>query len=139
MEETLNLFNEEKEKPNTEKFADLTDEAQKMATMVAGIVQGIVNKESQWAKMPEFKDGDNPYTWLNEFWAACVTNKIGYERKLEMLPTLLKGTAGNWFRVNRTQFKEFGNVGDAKEGSFVRRFIEQYAGPEKQYEWSRQL
>jgi hypothetical protein len=70
-----------------------------------GNTQAITNppcKEGQVAKLPYFYGGNqDPIAWLEEFMRACNENGIQDARKLEVVPTYLKGPASTWWNANQ--------------------------------------
>ena len=48
--------------------------------------------------IPTFRAGSqDPMTWLVDFQDACIANHINGERRLEIIPTYLKGTTYTWW------------------------------------------
>jgi hypothetical protein len=138
LQQTLSLF-EEKEPVEIETPEGVKEDDIQMAKVLAMLIAGMgSNKEEHWVKLPEFNEGDDPFEWLNNYGAACVTNKIRGGRKLEHLSSVLRGSAAAWWRGIRSEVKEFGKVGSDSE-TFVVRFLDRFAGIENQYEWNRQL
>jgi hypothetical protein len=136
LQQTLSLFEEKEEK--TLKDVEGMDEEDKKFAKIFEAILNQSNKEEHWVRLPEFNEGDDPFEWLNDYGAACVTNRIVGKRKLEHLATVLRGSANAWWRSIRNEVKEFGRIGSESE-TFVVRFLDRFAGIENQYEWSRQL
>jgi hypothetical protein len=92
-------------------------------------------------RYPEFKDGDDPYDWLTNLYAAFTANNTPESRKLDLLPALLKGGANAWYHNNKRSIKTFGNISGPSQGrdAFTRLFIERFAGQENQFHWCQQL
>ena len=138
LQQTLSLF-EDKEPEKMKTPDGIKDDDIKMAKLMAMMINEMgSNKEEHWVKLPEFNEGDDPFEWLNDYGAACVTNRITGGRKIEHLATVLRGSAAAWWRSIRNEVKEFGKVGSDSE-TFVVRFLDRFAGIENQYEWNRQL
>jgi hypothetical protein len=142
-QETLNLFDEDEEF-EVDRVRRVINETQnseqKDAMEVMQLMMQAANKqEKKWVEFPSFEKGDNPMEWLTEFWGACVANRTSDERKLQMLPVVLKGEARRWYMKNRERINKFGNLKRGTDGSFVKEFLEEFAGPQQQYEWGQQL
>ena len=145
-QETLKIYEEKprKEIPlvdhegNPLKPEDMTA-LNTMATMLKAVIGG---QEKKWTEFPLFNEEDDPYDWIQEFQIACETNGFEGDRRLQIIPSLLQGNAKRWWLAVKPNIKTFGiKQGDKNEGqdSFVRNFIERFAGIDKQYEWDRKL
>src|SRR6266516_7936014 len=96
--------------------------------MMEMLMRAANSQEKKWAEFPTFEKGDNPMDWLTEFWGVCIANKTSDDRRLQMLPVVLKGEAKRWYMRSRGQINKFGNLKKGTEGSFVKEFLEEFAG-----------
>ena len=106
------------------------------------IISRIKPTEYRVANYPPFNGTQDPYEWLIKFESACSINQIRNGRKLEILNGCLEGPAQAWWRANKHQIKRFGGLNDPtldKRESFKFWFLNQYCGPDKQYQWTREL
>ena len=96
-------------------------------------------RTQQIGLIPPFERGDNPMEWLNEYWRMSIANNYSDADRIRMLAVALKKDAGDWFVRNRKQIKKFGNLKHGTQGSFVKEFLEEFAGEKQQYEWGEEL
>ncbi|CAB4492491.1 unnamed protein product [Rhizophagus irregularis] len=60
----------------------------------------LQNRTHNVAQVPTFNGGNqDPITWLNEFNATAMANGWNDTRKLQVVPTYLKGPAAVWYQA----------------------------------------
>jgi hypothetical protein len=93
-------------------IAALTQVLPNTNNALAGNTQAINNpprRERHVVELSYFYGGNqDPISWLEEFTRACNANGIRNARKLEVVPTYLKGAASTWWNTNQAL-----NVGNA--------------------------
>jgi hypothetical protein len=93
----------------------------------------------QVEKIPPFERGDDPMEWLADYWGMSIANNYSDADRLRLLVVALKGKARTWYLSKRKLIKKFGNLKQGTQGSFVKEFLEEFAGPKQQYNWGQQL
>src|SRR6185369_11978826 len=117
-------------------------EGDKLAKILDVVIKGMTPSEYRFANYPSFDGTQDPYEWLIKFESACSINQVRNGRKLEILNGCLEGPAQVWWRANKHKIKRFGGLNDPtlnQRESFKYWFINQYCGPEKQYQWTMEL
>ena len=137
---TLKLFGKEEES-EIEKVTKLLKEkaADKEQDFMNMMIQMAKTGENKTAEYPLYDEEDNPIEWLTEFWGVCVANKVNDARKLEILMVALTGEAKKWYLRNKHRITKFGDLKRGTKGSFVKEFLERFAGLPQQYQWGQQL
>src|SRR5205807_1909148 len=106
------------------------------------VLERMAPQEYKLVSYPVFDGTQDPYEWLIKYENSCTINRVRNGRKLELLDGCLEGSAQTWWRNIKHLCKRFGGLYDQskdKKESFKFWFLEQYCGPDKQYEWNRQL
>lgn len=106
------------------------------------VLDRIAPHEYKFVNYPVFNGTQDPYEWLVKFENSCAINHVKNGRKLELLNGCLEGSAQSWWRNIRHMCKRFGGLYDQtrdRKESFKYWFLEQFCGPDKQYEWNQQL
>lgn len=89
---------------------------------------------------PAFRGDQDPYTWLAALESALKVNKVTGHRRLEITEACLEGLALSWWNSIKHQVTRFGaSQGEDPRDTFKYHFLNQYCGPEKQYEWMMEL
>ncbi len=129
---------EEEEEPET--TGNQQDD--KMLQVLTKILKHTAPQEHKWINYPTFNGTQDPYEWITRFDSACAINRVKNGRRLELLDGVLEGPALAWWRSVKHKCKRFGGLYDREKDpqeSFKYWFINQYCGPDKQYEWMIQI
>ncbi|GES77010.1 probable cyclin-dependent serine/threonine-protein kinase DDB_G0292550 [Rhizophagus clarus] len=96
-----------------------------------------IRKESRLVDFPKFKGGNqDPIEWLEAFDRACKANCVSMDRRMDVVPSYLKGTALTWF--NTVGAREWENSLNRNQ-SFTHLFEAQFCNPFKMSQWKHQL
>ncbi|GES79803.1 retroviral-like aspartic protease 1 [Rhizophagus clarus] len=96
-----------------------------------------IRKESRLVDFPKFKGGNqDPIEWLEAFDRACKANCVSMDRRMDVVPSYLKGTALIWF--NTVGAREWENSLNRNQ-SFTHLFEAQFCNPFKMSQWKHQL
>lgn len=96
-------------------------------------------RETKLVDLPTFRGGEqDPLTWLDEFNNACTANHISATRKLEIIPSYLKGIAHSWWITVHNTLQHWDN-NHATARSFTHQFNNKWITSHQKSRWLNQL
>ncbi|CAJ0752583.1 991_t:CDS:2 [Entrophospora sp. SA101] len=98
--------------------------------------------EQRLVELPKFNgDIDDPYQWWRSFNEACEANNISLERRLQIVPTCLKGQAEVWRKTPGLVILTWdGWPGTYEETvSFRKQFFDYFSTTQHQQKWMNEL
>jgi hypothetical protein len=110
---------------------------QQLAIAIDNMNQPDVPRESRIVDYPIFRGGEqDPNQWWQEFQQACVANQVTTARRLEIVPSYLKGTAHSWWNQINVRYWD---LNTRPERSFAHVFAEKWCTTHHKTRWMNQL
>ncbi|CAJ0851972.1 8292_t:CDS:2, partial [Entrophospora sp. SA101] len=103
--------------------------------------QGVL-REQRLVELSTFDGaGEDPYHWWKSFNDACNANNISLERRLQIVPSFLKGQANVWWKMASpfTTVWEVPRNGVNEHVSFKKQFFDYFCTQFHRQNWMEQL
>ncbi|CAJ0827080.1 617_t:CDS:2, partial [Entrophospora sp. SA101] len=103
---------------------------------------GTSLREQRLVELPTFDGaGEDPYHWWKSFNDACNANNISLERRLQIVPSFLKGQANVWWKMASpfTTVWEVPQNGVNEHVSFKKQFFDYFCTQFHRQNWMEQL
>ncbi|CAJ0751188.1 10753_t:CDS:2, partial [Entrophospora sp. SA101] len=121
------------------------NEIRKEALKAKNVTFYALNKtkpSTSYVELPTFDGaGEDPYHWWKSFNDACNANNISLERRLQIVPSFLKGQANVWWKMASpfTTVWEVPRNGVNEHVSFKKQFFDYFCTQFHRQNWMEQL